>query len=159
MRADIVSLVMLIGGPLLAITAVLLRRPRRKRLMAALIAGVAVAMANFLIEAVSAPNDVYYVYGLWPVLNSPLSRTIGWVFLGMIFALASDMTRAMPRPRLALLLLIIVTIIFGVFTDWLGTRWLEFMKLGENGNWFIILLIWTTLVPGMIMVYRIFSRE
>ncbi len=159
MRANIVSLVMLIGGPLLALSYIYLRRPARKKITAALIAGLAVAMANFLIEAAAAPNDVYYVRGLWPVFNSPLSRTIGWVFLGMVFALVSDLTKAMPNPRAALASYIVSTIIFGLVLDYLGTRWLEFMALGKNGNWFIILMIWGILVPGMILVYRYFSRD
>lgn len=155
MRANIVSLVMLIGGPIAALSFVYLRRPNRKKLVAALVAGLFVALANFLIEAVSAPNDVYYVYGLWPVFNSPLSRTIGWVFLGMVFALTTDF----PRSRLALASYVITCIIFGLVLDWLGTRWLEFMALGDNGNWFIILLIWGTLVPGMVIIYKILSRD
>ena len=159
MRANIISLVMLIGGPILALAFVYLRRPKRKKIIAALIAGLAVALANFLIEAIAAPNDVYYVHGLWPVFNSPLSRTIGWVFLGMVFALGTDLAKAMPKPRLALALYIITCIVFGLVMDYAGTRWLEFMALGENGNWFIILLIWGTLVPGMALVYRILSRD
>jgi len=99
MKANIISLVMLIGGPFLAFSLIRLRRPSRKRILAALIAGLCVALINFLIEALAAPYDVYYVRGLWPVFDSPLSRTIGWVFLGMTFVLASDITKAMPHPR------------------------------------------------------------
>jgi hypothetical protein len=159
MKANIISLVMLIGGPLLTIGLISLRRPSRKKIRASLIAGLLVSLVNFLIEALAVPYDVYYVRGLWPIFNSPLSRTIGWVFLGMAFALASDLTRAMPHPRRALILYFITGILFGLITDYLGTRWLEFMALGKNGNWLIIFLIWSTLVPGTILVYRTLSRD
>ena len=158
-RADIVSLVMLILGPLLAAAFIFLMKPRREKIKAAFIAGLFVALANFLIEVVAAPNDVYYVWGLWPIFNSPLSRTIAWVFLGMVFAFSSDFPKALPRPRLGLALHLIIAIIIGLFFDWLGTRSLEFMALGENGNWIIIFFIWGSLVPGMTLIYKLLSRK
>jgi|GEM_PF-2864494 len=158
-RANIVSLALLISGLLMSLTAMVLLRPGGKRIRASLVAGLCVAFGNFLLEAIASHYDIYYVQGLLPVLNSPLCRNIAWVFLGMAFVLCSELTKSMPHPRLSLVLYILIAIIIGLLSDYLGTRWLDFMSLGKNGNWLIIFFIWATLVPATVLVYKIFSRD
>lgn len=159
MIANIVSLIIMISGPLLAVLLILFRIPSKKKIVSSFVAGLFVAISNSLIEIISAHYDVYYVFGLWPILNSPFSRTIGWLFLGMVFVLGSDFTRASRNPRTMLFLYILSAIIVGLTIDYLGTRWLEFMSLGKNGNWLIIIAVWSSLVPGAILVYKIFLRH
>jgi len=159
MKATLISLLMLIGGPLLAVSLLYWMRPDFRKIRAALIAGLGIALLNFLLEIYGARYDVYYVRGLWPILNSPLSRNIGWMFLGMSFALASDLAKVMPHPRVSLSLYLGAGIFSGLFLDYLGTAGLDFMSLGNNGNWFYIFIIWLTSVPGVVFLFRFLSQS
>ena len=64
MNAKVISLLMLTSGPLLAVGLLYLMRPKHSKIQAGLIAGLLTtrgAWLNFLIEALGARYDVYWL--------------------------------------------------------------------------------------------------
>ncbi len=157
--AEIASLVLMLGSIGLATGLIVATRASAGKIMVALVAGVTVALLNFGIEALGARGRIYFVHGLWPIAHSALSLTIGWIFFTSSFALGSELIGSGPKPGIRLALYICAGIIAGIFSDYLGQIWTGHFALGAKGSWFYILLVWSSLTPLSLLIFRLLSPK
>jgi hypothetical protein len=155
LAADSISPAMMICAAALAALVACLAHASKRKIAAALLAGVVIAALNFGIEWFGAERQIYYVHGLWPLGQSALSLSLAWMFFTMSFALGSELVRKRPRPALARYLGF--GIIAGILSDYLGEAWTGHFVMGPNGNWFHISLVWLSLTPFSILLFRLFA--
>lgn len=158
MNPDTVSFLLMFGGPLCTVFMIAFQRPGLGTSAAAVTTGVIVGLANLLAEYLAARHKIYFVSGLIPVGHSSLALTIGWMSLAACFVLGSERLRKYSWPRLALATYAGAGILAGLFSDYLGAIAFGHFKLGPNGNWLYICLVWVILLPGALFIYKISQK-
>jgi len=148
------SFLVMIGGLLTAVFMIAYQRPGWKKASAAIFTGLVVGLVNLAVESYGYEHQIYKVYGLITIGHSSLALTIGWVSLTACFALGSESLKQSSRPGRALLIYIIAGIIAGIFSDYLGQIATYHFRMGPDGSWLHIYLIWITMVTGAMFIYK-----
>ena len=149
------SFLVMIVGLLTAVFMIAYNRPGWKKASAAVFTGLVVGLVNMAVESYAYEHKLYNVYGLLPIGHSSLALTIGWVSLTACFALGSESLRKSSRPGLALAIYIVAGIIAGIVSDYLGQIATYHFRMGPNGNWLHIYLIWGAFVPAAMIIYKV----
>jgi len=149
------SFLVMIVGLLTALFMIAYKRPGWKKASAAVFTGLVVGLANMALEYYAYKHKIYFVFGLLPIGHSSLALTIGWVSLTACFLLGSESLREASRPGRALAIYIMAGIIAGIFSDYLGEIATFHFRMGPQGSWLYISLIWISLVPAAMLIYKV----
>jgi hypothetical protein len=154
MNSGQVSFFLMIIGLMTAAFMIAHGRPGWKKSSAAIISGVVIGLVNMAVEYLAARHRIYSVSGLMMVGSSSLALTFGWMSVTACYTLYSESLREYPRPGIAFVIYLAAGIIGGIVSDYLGQIATGHFRMGANGNWLYIGLIWLALVPAAVIIYK-----
>jgi hypothetical protein len=154
MNSGQVSFFLMIIGLMTAAFMIAHGRPGWKKSSAGIISGVVIGLVNMVVEYLAAQHRVYSVSGLMMVGSSSLALTVGWMSVTACYTLYSESLREYPSPGIAFAIYLAAGIVGGIVSDYLGQIATGHFRMGPNGTWLYIGLIWLALVPAAVIIYK-----
>lgn len=153
------SIIFLVGSLFFAIAIYIFFRPRKYQLKSAIIAGVVLSTLNFLLEVIAHKLNWYHTSGAFEIFDVPLSLSIMWFSLGIVFCLIYSYLDNFRNPRIARVIFIIASAISGTIYDIkIGTN-LGFVKFEKAFTAYHIFAVWFTLTLITVLFYNFLLRK
>jgi hypothetical protein len=150
-----VSFFAMFAGAMLAAFLIAYRRPGLGKAAAAIFTGLVIGAFNIGLEYYASEHKIYFVSGLIPIARSSLALSIGWVSLTASYTLGSESLKESERPWPALLIYIAAGVAGGMASDYLGEIYTHHFRMGAEGSWLFIFLVWAAMVPAAIGIYKL----
>lgn len=159
LKIDLVRLLSMLLSPILPIVVILLFKPTRKEIKCGILAGVFMAVVDYILEVYAGTLGLWHTHGGFQVLNVPLDMVVSFVFFGWGFCLIYSLFKKLRYHALARA--IFTVILAGICTsaDYTTTKFFGFLTFGVGFTWGHVFLIWNVLLFATFWFYHFCLKE
>lgn len=162
MNLELITLMFIPISIVLALIIALILKPSKNVILAGFVAGLFVAMLDYFFEFAALKLGLWSLHGALLLYGIPISLSIGWIFLGFVYAVIYNDLARLRRSNLARLIYMMICIIGGVSFDYISSIRIGFIKFSPSVSPLSTIPVWVILVPLTTLVFylskKIFSK-
>lgn len=158
-KTDLARLLSMLASPILPIVVILLFKPTRKEIKCGILAGIFIAVADYILEVYAGVLNLWYTNGGFQVLNVPLDMGVSFVFGGLGFCLIYSIFKNLRYHALARVIYTVILAGCCTFTDYATTKLYGFLTFGPGFGWAHTFLIWNVLLFATFWFYHFCLKE